>query len=249
MKRDTLIIIPCRMASTRLPGKPLAEIDGLAMICQVLARAREADIGTPWVATDSEEVMAVVKEFGGKCVMTRADHPSGSDRIWEAVEKIDPQKQAKYIINLQGDLPSIDPSLITACLNPLLEGSASIATLGVEITQADEKTDPNVVKIIGTKTGSNRLRALYFTRATAPWGEGPLYHHIGIYAYRREALGQFVNLPPSPLEQREKLEQLRAIEAGMEIEVAIVNSTPIGVDTPKDLDAARQWFSDQRKNS
>ena len=237
-----LVLIPARMASTRLPGKPLADIAGLPMICQVYQRALEADIGTPWVATDSSEILEVVVSHGGKAVLTRSDHESGSDRIWEAVEKIDPDAVASHIINLQGDLPTIEGRIIRHCLQPLLDGPADIATLGVEILDENEKFNPNVVKIIASELSSSRMRALYFTRATAPWGEGPLYHHIGLYAYRREVLKKFVALKPSFLEKREKLEQLRALEAGMRIDVSIVDTTPLGVDTRDDLEHARAWF-------
>ncbi len=240
--QKSLILIPARMASSRLPDKPMADINGLPMICQVYDRALEADIGTPWVATDSGEVLRAIENHGGKAVMTRADHDCGSDRIWEAVNKIDPAGEAEFIINVQGDLPTIDGEIIRQSLRPLLEGPADIATLGVEIKDEAEKTNPNVVKIVGSTIGENRLRAIYFTRATAPWGEGALYHHIGLYAYRREALGKFVGLAPSYLEKREKLEQLRAIEAGMRIDVSVVDTVPLGVDTKEDLERARQWF-------
>ncbi len=246
-EQKSLILIPARMASTRLPGKPLADIHGLPMICQVYRRALEADIGTPWVATDSPQIFEAVKSFGGNAVMTRDNHNSGSDRIWEAVEKIDPDARAQYIVNLQGDLPTIEGALIRASLQPLEEANADIATLGVIISEENEKTNPNVVKIIGTSRSATTMRALYFTRATAPWGEGPLYHHIGLYAYRRAALEKFVSLPPSPLEQRENLEQLRALEAGMQIDVSIVDTHPHGVDTKEDLERARKWFRDNKK--
>lgn len=243
--KRSIVLIPARMASTRLPNKPLAEIGGIPMICQVYARALEANIGTPWVATDSQEVLAAVEAFGGKAVMTGKDHESGSDRIWEAVEKIDPDKKVDFVINVQGDLPTIDGRLIRQSLQPLLNGPADIATLGAVIVEPAEKTNPNVVKIIGSSISEHQMRAIYFTRATAPWGEGPLYHHIGLYAYRRAALEKFVALKPSPLERREKLEQLRAIEAGMRIDVAIVDTVPLGVDTKEDLEAARAWFADR----
>ena len=237
---NTLILIPARMASTRLPGKPLAEIGGKPMILHVLDRANEAGIGTPIVCTDTQEIVDIVRAVGAEAVMTRIDHPSGSDRIWEAVEKADPEKQAEFIVNLQGDLPTIAPELIRASLTPLIRGNADLATLATEITSEEERSNPNVVKAIGTPIGNNLLRALYFTRATAPWGDGPLYHHIGLYAYRRAALERFVSLRPSPLEQREKLEQLRALENGMTIDIAIVETAPLGVDTPQDLEKARQ---------
>lgn len=236
---NTLILIPARMASTRLPGKPLADINGKPMICHVLDRASEAAIGRPIVCTDSAEVFETVEASGGKAVMTRADHPSGSDRIHEAMLAVDPDGKADFIINVQGDLPTIPADLITAALEPLKHGTADIATLAVEITDEEEKTDPNVVKAIGTPLDERTLRALYFTRATAPHGDGPLYHHIGLYAYRRSALEKFVSLPPAPLEQRERLEQLRALENGMTIDIRIVDMAPLGVDTPADLEKAR----------
>lgn len=243
---NALILIPARMASTRLPNKPLAEINGLPMICQVVDRAKEADIGEPIVATDSTEILKAVEQHGAKAVMTREDHESGSDRIWEAVEKIDPDAQAKFVINVQGDLPAIDPKLIRQSILPLEDDDVDIATLAAKIIQEDEITNPNVVKAIGTPVGAKRLRALYFTRATAPHGEGPLYHHIGLYAYKRSALQKFVSLPPGTLEQREKLEQLRALENGMRIDIELVNTIPHGVDTQADLDKARRLLEKRR---
>jgi 3-deoxy-manno-octulosonate cytidylyltransferase (CMP-KDO synthetase) len=228
------------MAATRLPGKPLADIGGEPMIVHVLRRAQEAEIGPVIVATDSAEIAAVVDKAKGRAVMTRADHASGSDRIFEALGKADPHGRAKFIVNLQGDLPTLDPKTVAAALQPLTDDAVDIATLAAEIKVAAERTNPNVVKVVGTPIAPGRLRALYFTRATAPAGEGPLYHHIGLYAYRRAALERFVTLPPSPLEQREKLEQLRALEAGMRIDVTIVDAVPLGVDTPEDLDKARK---------
>lgn len=242
---DTLILIPARMASTRLPGKPLADIQGKPMICHVLDRANEADIGRPVVCTDSDAVFDAVTAYGGNAVMTRGDHPSGSDRIHEAMQAVDPGGKARFIINVQGDLPTIDAELIRASLEPLVSGNADIATLAVEITEEEERTDPNVVKAIGTPVAEHTLRALYFTRATAPYGDGPLYHHIGLYAYRRAALEKFVSLPPSPLEEREKLEQLRALENGMTIDIKLVDMAPLGVDTPQDLEKARALLAHQ----
>jgi 3-deoxy-manno-octulosonate cytidylyltransferase (CMP-KDO synthetase) len=236
---DVLILIPARMAAARLPGKPLADIGGMPMIVHVLRRAQEAAVGPVAIATDSAEVAAVVEKAGGRAVMTRADHASGSDRIFEALGKIDSQGSARIVVNMQGDLPTLSPSAIAAAIAPLADDAVDIATLAAEIRVADERTNPNVVKVVGTPVAAKRLRALYFTRATAPAGEGPLYHHIGLYAYRRAALERFVALPPSPLERREKLEQLRALEAGMRIDVAIVDAVPLGVDTPEDLEKAR----------
>jgi 3-deoxy-manno-octulosonate cytidylyltransferase (CMP-KDO synthetase) len=246
MADDVLILIPARMAATRLPGKPLADIGGLPMIVQVLRRAEAAAIGQVVVATDSEAIAAAVEKAGGRAVMTRADHPSGSDRIAEALIAIDPERRATLVVNVQGDLPTLDPRALQAVLGPLADSSVDIATLAAEIKRPEERTNPNVVKVVGSPVAPGRLRALYFTRATAPAGDGPLYHHIGVYAYRRTALQRFVALPPSPLERREKLEQLRALEAGMRIDVAIVDTVPLGVDTPEDLDAARRLLESRR---
>ena len=240
---DVLILIPARMAATRLPGKPLADIAGVPMIVHVLRRAEAAGVGPVVVATDSPEVAAVVDKSGGRAVLTRADHPSGSDRIFEALGKVDSQGAAKIVLNLQGDLPTLDGATIAAALRPLADSAVDIATLAAEIEVAAERSNPNVVKVVGTPVAPSRLRALYFTRATAPAGEGPLYHHIGLYAYRRAALERFVTLPPSPLERREKLEQLRALEAGMRIDVEIVDTVPLGVDTPEDLEKARAMLT------
>jgi 3-deoxy-manno-octulosonate cytidylyltransferase (CMP-KDO synthetase) len=236
---DPLVLIPARMASTRLPGKPLADIGGLPMIVQVLRRAEEAAIGPVVVATDSGEVADAVHAAGGRAVMTRTDHASGSDRIFEALESVDPEGRHDVVVNVQGDLPTIDPRVIAAAVPPLADPAVDIATLAAIITRDAERTEPSVVKAVGTPVGPGRLRALYFTRATAPWGEGDLLHHIGLYAYRRRALARFVALPPSPLERREKLEQLRALEAGMRIDIVVVDDVPLGVDTPHDLDRAR----------
>jgi 3-deoxy-manno-octulosonate cytidylyltransferase (CMP-KDO synthetase) len=237
---QNLIVIPARMFATRLPGKPLADIAGRPMIVHVWERAMQAESGRVAVATDSEEIASAVRAAGGEAVMTRADHASGSDRVFEAVSKLDPDGDADRIVNLQGDLPTLDPALVKACLAPLTMKGPDIATLAAQIKLPAEKTNPNVVKVVGTPLEQpSHLRALYFTRATAPHGEGPLYHHIGIYAYRRQSLERFVSLKPSPLELREKLEQLRALEAGMRIDVAIVDTVPLGVDTPEDLERAR----------
>jgi len=236
---DVVIIIPARLAATRLPGKALADIGGRPMVAHVLARAEAAGLGPVFVAADSEEIRAAVEAVGGRVVMTRADHPSGSDRIFEALNWIDPERTCRIVVNVQGDLPTLVPADLAAALGPLTDPAVDIATLAAEIREPAERSNPNVVKVVGSPIAPARLRALYFTRATAPFGDGPLYHHIGLYAYRREALARFVNLPPSPLERREKLEQLRALEAGMRIDVTIVDSVPLGVDTPEDLASAR----------
>ena len=221
-REHTLVIIPARMASIRLPGKPLA------------------DIGRVAVATDSRDIADAVEAAGLEAVMTRADHPSGSDRVFEAARKMDPEGRAGIILNVQGDIPAIEPETIRRSVLPLEGSPADLATLAVEIEDEADRTNPNIVKIVGTPVGPGLLRALYFTRATAPFGEGPLYHHIGLYAWRRPALERFVSLAPSTLERRESLEQLRALENGMRIDVAIVDSVPLGVDTPADLERARQ---------
>jgi 3-deoxy-manno-octulosonate cytidylyltransferase (CMP-KDO synthetase) len=240
---DVIVLIPARMASTRLPGKPLADIAGEPMIVHVMRRAQAAELGPVVIATDSEAIAACVEKAGGRALMTRADHASGSDRIFEALATADPQDRARIIVNVQGDLPTLSPSDLTAALAPLADPAVDIGTLAAEIRNADERTNPNVVKVVGSPVSANRLRALYFTRATAPSGEGPLYHHIGLYAYRRAALARFVALPPSPLERRERLEQLRALEAGMRVDVGIVASVPLGVDTPEDLERAREMLA------
>jgi 3-deoxy-manno-octulosonate cytidylyltransferase (CMP-KDO synthetase) len=243
---DILILIPARMASSRLPGKPLADIAGEPMIVHVMRRAQAAQLGPVAVATDSEAIAACVEKAGGRAVMTRADHASGSDRIHEALDIADPQRRAGIVVNVQGDLPTLSPSDIVAATGPLADPAVDIATLAAEISRPAERTDPNVVKVVGTPVAERRLRALYFTRATAPAGDGPLYHHIGLYAFRRAALVRFVRLPPSVLEQRERLEQLRALEAGMRIDVAIVDSVPLGVDTPEELIRAREILAAAR---
>lgn len=234
-----LVLIPARMAATRLPGKPLLDIGGLPMIVHVLRRAEAAQIGRVAVATDTPEIAAAVRANGGEAIMTRPDHPSGSDRIHEAMRLLDPQGQAEIVVNLQGDFPTISPDNIRDVLPPLEDPAVDIATLAAEIHIEEEALNPNVVKAVGSPIGGRRLRALYFTRATAPAGDGPRYHHIGLYAYRRAALERFVSLPPSPLEKQEKLEQLRALEAGMRIDITVVDTVPRGVDTPADLETAR----------
>jgi 3-deoxy-manno-octulosonate cytidylyltransferase (CMP-KDO synthetase) len=246
---STLIVIPARLKATRLPDKPLADIAGEPMIAHVWRRAVEAKCGPVIVVADDEAICEAVRLVGGEALMTRPDHQSGSDRIFEAVSRIDPEGEIETIVNLQGDLPTLDPRLVRACLGALDDSVADIGTIAATITRVEERTDPNVVKVVGSPLGSRVLRALYFTRAAAPYGDGPLYHHIGIYAYRRAALARFVSLPPSPLETREKLEQLRAIEAGMRIHVALVDTVPLGVDTPPDLARARQLLAKQASAS
>jgi 3-deoxy-manno-octulosonate cytidylyltransferase (CMP-KDO synthetase) len=238
----TVVFIPARMASTRLPGKPLAEIAGAPMIVHVWRRAVAAGVGRVVVATDDVAVAAAVELAGGEAVMTRSDHLNGSSRIHEALATAG--GDAEIVVNLQGDVPTLSPAAVRAALAPLADPAVDIGTICAEIVRAEERTNPNVVKLIGSpatlaEEDAGILRVLYFTRAKAPWGEGPLWHHIGVYAWRRAALERYVALPPSPLELREKLEQLRALEAGMRIDAAIVDEVPLGVDTPEDLARAR----------
>ncbi|MDX1422461.1 MAG: 3-deoxy-manno-octulosonate cytidylyltransferase [Kiloniellales bacterium] len=242
--RNPLIVIPARLASTRLPGKPLAEIHGEAMIVHVWRRAAEAGLGPVVVACAEPEIAAAVRAAGGEALVTEGDHASGSDRVFEAVERLDPEAGHDVVVNLQGDLPTLDPAAVRAALRPLAEPAVDIATLVAEITEAHERRDPNVTKAalaIDERTGCGR--ALYFSRSPVPWPGAddslPLYHHIGLYAFRRPALARFVALPASPLERRERLEQLRALEAGMRIDAALVDTVPLGVDTPADLERAR----------
>lgn len=237
---NPIVLIPARLGSTRLPDKPLADIAGAPMIVQVWRRAREADVGPVVVACAETAVLEAVRDAGGEAVLTDPDIPSGSDRIHEALMKADGEGRFDAIVNLQGDLPTIDPDTIRAVLDPLGDAACDISTLVVEITDEEEKTNPNVVKaVVGFAPGARIGRALYFSRATAPGGDGPLYHHIGIYAYRRFALERFAALPPGVLEQRERLEQLRALENGLRIDAARVDTAPLGVDTPADLKCAR----------
>jgi 3-deoxy-manno-octulosonate cytidylyltransferase (CMP-KDO synthetase) len=245
----TLVLIPARMAATRLPGKPLLDIGGLPMVVHVLRRAEAAGIGHVAVATDTPEIAAAVTAHGGEAIMTRADHPSGSDRVFEALGRLDPGGNIETVVNLQGDFPTIRPDIIRDVLLPLTDPAVDIATLAAEIHTDEEATNPNVVKAVGSPVAPRRLRALYFTRATAPHGDGPRYHHIGLYAYRRQALQRFVALPPSPLEQQERLEQLRALEGGMRIDIMIVDDVPRGVDTPADLETARRLLAASRQTA
>jgi len=238
--RSPIVLIPARIKSTRLPGKPLADIGGAPMIVQVWRRAMEAELGPVCVAAAEPEIVEAVTKAGGTAVLTDPQHPSGSDRIFEALRKADPAGKHDAIVNLQGDLPTIDPAMIRRVVEPLEDAAVDIATLAVEITREAERADPNVVKAVAAFGGGKTIaRALYFSRATVPANQGPHYHHIGIYAYRRAALERFVALPPGLLEQREKLEQLRALEAGMRIDVALVDTLPLGVDTPAELERAR----------
>lgn len=237
---SALVVIPSRMAATRLPQKPLADIAGKPMIVRVLEQALAADIGPVVVACDDTRILEAVRDHGGQAVLTRTDHESGSDRIHEAASLMDPDRRHDVILNLQGDVPLIEPEAIRAAFDPLTDPQVDIGTIMTEIRTEEDKLDPSFVKAVVTPIAGPRYRALYFTRATAPTGPGPLFQHIGVYAYRRSALDRFVALPPSPLEQREKLEQLRALEAGMRIDVSLVDSAPMDVNTPQDLERARK---------
>ena len=243
--KQALVMVPARMASTRLPGKPLADIHGEPMIVHVWRRAAEAGIGPVYVATDDAAIASAVRRAGGEAVLTRSDHENGSSRIHEAVGLVDPGGRYDLVVNVQGDLPTVEPSSVAAAFAPLADPLVDIGTIAAVITEAADRSNESIVKIVGSPKrvdgalSERQLRALYFTRATAPWGAGPLYHHIGLYAYRREALDRYVALPPSPLELRERLEQLRALEAGMRIDVEVVDAVPLGVDTPADLERAR----------
>lgn len=236
-----IVLIPARLASTRLPDKPLADIHGVPMIVHVWRRAMEADIGPVLVAAADAPIADAVIKAGGEAVLTHPDLASGSDRIYAGLKAVDPDGRYDTVVNVQGDLPNLDPALIRAGVAALArEGRADIATLAAEIVDPAERDDPNAVKAVaGFAPGARTARALYFTRAACPWGDGPLYHHIGLYAYRRAALERFVALPPSILETRERLEQLRALEAGMRITLRLVDGVPLGVDTLADLEAMR----------
>lgn len=242
-----IILIPARMASTRLPGKPLADIHGEAMIVHVWRRACEADVGPVVVACAEAEIAEAIAAAGGRAVLTRPDHPSGSDRIFEALEASDPYGEHDVVVNLQGDLPTLDPTVVRAVLEPLADPAVDMTTLIAPVGSPEERTDPNVVKaVVSLAPGESIGRAIYFSRAAVPWGDGPCFHHIGLYAYRRAALSQFVGLPPGVIEQRERLEQLRALENGMRIDAALVDTVPFGVDTPSDLDRAREMLAPRR---
>jgi 3-deoxy-manno-octulosonate cytidylyltransferase (CMP-KDO synthetase) len=240
-----LVVIPARMQASRLPGKPLLDIAGEPMIVRVWRCAMAAQVGRVVVATDTEAIVAAVRGVGGEAVMTRPDHASGTDRVFEAVSHLDPDSDFEIIVNVQGDMPLLDPKLVLACLQlletPLKQGGPHIGTIAAEITDPALRSDPNVCKAVGSPIkGTSKLRALYFTRSEAPYGEGPLLHHEGLYAFRRSALERFVSLPPSSLELRERLEQLRALEDGMRIDIALVDRIPLGVNTPADLELARR---------
>jgi len=241
---NPIVAIPARMASTRLPDKPLADIHGLPMIVHVWRRAMEAKVGPVLVAAGEQAIVDAILSAGGQAVLTSPDHPTGSDRIAEAIQRVDPGRAYDVVVNVQGDLPTVDPQVIRASLLPLDDPQVDIATLVCEITREDERTNPNVVKaVVGFAPGKRVTRALYFTRVTAPARQGPHYHHIGLYAYRRAALERFVKLPTGVLQARESLEQLRALENGMRIDAVLVDTVPLGVDTPAELARARDMLA------
>lgn len=243
-----IVVIPARMASTRLPGKPLADIGGLPMIVRVWRQAVAADVGPVVVACAEHEVQKAVEAAGGRAVMTPASLPSGSDRVWAAYNAVDRAFEHDLIVNLQGDLPTFDPACIRAAIDAMVTTGADIGTCAAEIEEDEDIDNPNFTKVVATwDVGHTRGKAHYFTRARAPWGKGPFFVHAGIYVYRREALQRFVGLQPSPLELREKLEQLRAIEAGMSIAVGRVDEIPLSVDTPADLEKVRAVVARERK--
>jgi 3-deoxy-manno-octulosonate cytidylyltransferase (CMP-KDO synthetase) len=241
---NPIVAIPARMHSTRLPGKPLADIHGEPMIVHVWRRAMEAGVGPVLVAAGEPEIVRAVERAGGQAVLTSPDHPTGSDRIAEAVNRVDPGRKHDVVVNVQGDLPTVDPAVIRASLLPMDDPQVDIATLVCEIRLEEERSNPNVVKaVVGFPPGKRVTRALYFTRVTAPAREGPHYHHIGLYTYRRAALERFVSLPMGVLQARESLEQLRALENGMRIDAVLVDTVPLGVDTPADLERARRMLA------
>jgi 3-deoxy-manno-octulosonate cytidylyltransferase (CMP-KDO synthetase) len=238
--QNPVIIIPARMGSTRLPGKPLADIGGLPMIAHVMRRAFESGLGPVVVACDGAEIADAVKKAGGQAVLTDPHHPRGSDRIWEALNALPDNAAYDAVVNVQGDEPTLDPAAIRAAYALLQNPDVDIATLAAEIRDEAKKTADQVVKaVVDVAAGGAHGRALYFSRRPVPWGGGPLYHHVGLYAYRRDALARYAAAPPSPLEIRESLEQLRALSLGMHIEVGIIDAAPLGVDTPEDLERAR----------
>ena len=235
-----IILIPARIASTRLPDKPLADIEGLPMIVQVMKRAQESGVGRLVVACDGEAIKKAVEAHGGEAVLTDPDLPSGSDRIYSALTQIDPKRQHDIVINVQGDMPTLDPQAIRDALKLMTNPDVQIGTLAARIHEAFEYTDPAVVKAVFDQSRSATSgRALDFNRNPAPIGS-QAYHHIGLYAYRREALERFVSLPPSDNEKSRKLEQMRAMDNGMRIDVAVVAVAPLGVDTPETLEKDRQ---------
>lgn len=240
MDNKTLVIIPTRLAATRLPNKPLADLHGKPMIVHVWEKAMRANVGPVIVASADQAILDAVRTLGGEGVLTDPALPTGTDRVKAAMDLYDPQEKYSHIINIQGDLPTLDPSLVRESLEPFKDPFVDMATLATLIEDPHELNDTNVVKIsLSLEEGENIGRALYFSRNLIPSGEGPHYHHIGLYAYTRACLNRYVNLPVNPLEVREKLEQLRALAHGLRIDVKVVKTkAPFGVDTPADLEKA-----------
>jgi len=247
---NPIVLIPARMAATRLPGKPLADIGGMPMIVRVLRQAEAAGAGPVAVAAGDPEIVAAVQAAGGRAVLTDPDLPSGSDRILAALDALDPRRERDVVINLQGDMPFVAPGVVTACAGLLAEQpECDIATVVAPEASPADRANPDVVKAILSMPADERSgRALYFTRSTL-YGDQPVWRHVGIYGYRREALERFNAAPPSPLETREKLEQLRALELGLSIWAAVADAAPISVDTPADLEAARRFANTIGGNS
>ncbi len=247
--KNPVVLIPARLASERFPGKPLADIGGEPMIVRVWRRAVEAGVGPVVVACADAEIAEAVRAAGGEAVLTRPDHPSGSDRIFEALGTIDKSGRFDVIVNVQCDQPRLDPTHPATAVALLDDPEVDIGTLACEISDEAERTDANVVKaVVARAPGERRGRALDFSRAPVPHGEGPVFLHIGLYAYRREALARFVALPQSPREKRERLEQLRALEAGMRIDVACVDGPLFDVNTPDDLARALELEGVERES-
>jgi len=242
--KNPIVMIPARLDASRLPDKVLADINGAPMVVHAWRRGMETGIGPVVVAAAAPAIAEAVEKAGGKAVLTDPDLPSGSDRIHQALTRLDPDRAYDAVVNLQGDLPNIGPAQVRAAFDLLSDPAVDIGTLAAEIVNPEDRDNPNAVKaVFPCPPGARRGRALYFTRATAPYGNGPLYHHFGLYAYRRAALERFVSLPPGILEQRERLEQLRALEAGMRIDVALIDTIPLDVNTPADLERARDLLA------
>ncbi len=238
---DTIIVIPARMASTRLPGKPMADLCGRPMIVRVWERARQAGLGPVLVAAAEPQIARLIEETGGQAIVTDPDLPSGSDRIAQALALRDPQRRYRFVVNLQGDLPLIAPEAITRCLEPFRLKGVDLTTLAAQIEDENELTDPNVVKaVMGEPDSAGLAIAEDFERQLPASASPPYWHHVGLYAYRRSALERFVSLPVSAREAERKLEQMRALDNGMKIGVACVDTIPFGVDTPDDLERARK---------
>ena len=243
----TVVLIPARLAATRLPDKPLLPIAGVPMIVHVWRRAVEADLGPVVVACAEQVIADAVRAAGGEAVLTDPALPSGTDRIHQALGRLDPERRYELVVNVQGDLPVLEPAALRRVVEPIRLLGTDMGTLASPTEDEEERANPNVVKAVASFTEDDPTlgRALYFTRATAPTGPGPVWHHIGIYAYTRAALERFATLRPSPLERRERLEQLRALENGMTIGVRLVDTVPFGVDTPADLERARAILEQQ----